>query len=61
MFACAHCLPSPPIRLCYRDVISSRLSLLPKVSFFDYPFIFDPASKSRILHIDAVVQMSQSM
>jgi hypothetical protein len=43
------------------DVASARLAMLPKVSFFDYPFIFDAASKSRIMHIDAVVQMSQSM
>ncbi|TPX48859.1 hypothetical protein SeMB42_g00833 [Synchytrium endobioticum] len=26
--------------------------------YFDYPMLFDPASKTRILHIDAMVQMS---
>ncbi|KAI8847704.1 hypothetical protein BC829DRAFT_444369 [Chytridium lagenaria] len=28
-------------------------------SFFNYPFLFDPVAKTRILHIDAMVQMSQ--
>lgn len=28
-------------------------------SFFNYPFLFDPIAKNRILHIDAMVQMSQ--
>jgi len=27
-------------------------------SFFNYPFLFDPVAKTRILHIDAMVQMS---
>ncbi|KAJ3051954.1 hypothetical protein HK097_007043 [Rhizophlyctis rosea] len=27
-------------------------------SFFNYPFLFDPVAKSRIMHIDAMVQMS---
>ncbi|KAJ3413109.1 hypothetical protein HDV05_008505 [Chytridiales sp. JEL 0842] len=28
-------------------------------SFFNYPFLLDPVAKTRILHIDAMVQMSQ--
>jgi ubiquitin-protein ligase E3 A len=27
-------------------------------SFFNYPFLFDPISKSRIMHIDSLVQMT---
>ncbi|KAJ3045187.1 hypothetical protein HDV00_011057 [Rhizophlyctis rosea] len=27
-------------------------------SFFNFPFLFDPVAKSRIMHIDAMVQMS---
>eukprot|EP00127_Corallochytrium_limacisporum_P006979 Clim_evm33s239 gene=Clim_evmTU33s239 len=29
------------------------------MSFFNYPFLFDPAHKTKILHIDAVVQMAE--
>jgi hypothetical protein len=28
-------------------------------SFFNYPFLFDSIAKNRIIHIDAMVQMSQ--
>jgi hypothetical protein len=28
-------------------------------SYFNYPFLFDPISKARIMHIDAMVQMAQ--
>ncbi|KAI8803773.1 hypothetical protein BJ742DRAFT_485418 [Cladochytrium replicatum] len=28
------------------------------ISFFDFPFLFEPVAKTRILHIDAMVQMS---
>ncbi|KAI9343917.1 hypothetical protein DFJ73DRAFT_841034 [Zopfochytrium polystomum] len=34
----------------------------PKVvdfSYFNYPFLFDPVAKTRVMHIDAMVQMSQ--
>jgi hypothetical protein len=67
-WATSQAFPSAPrksysryIQMRRHDVASARLAMLPKVSFFDYPFIFDAASKSRIMHIDAVVQMSQSM
>ncbi|KAJ1562932.1 hypothetical protein HK405_005796 [Cladochytrium tenue] len=38
---------------------STTLNQTAEFSLFDYPFLFDPVSKSRVMHIDAMVQMSQ--
>jgi ubiquitin-protein ligase E3 A len=38
---------------CWKDSKSAS-----KFSFFKYPFIFDPIAKTRIMHIDALFQMS---
>ncbi|KAI9175378.1 hypothetical protein H9P43_006739 [Blastocladiella emersonii ATCC 22665] len=35
------------------------VAVVDEFSFFNYPFLFDPAAKARIMHIDAMVQMSQ--
>ncbi|KAH9263838.1 hypothetical protein BASA83_012715 [Batrachochytrium salamandrivorans] len=42
-------------RLWKRSLEAQRVS---EFSFFNYPFLFDPIAKTRILHIDARVQMS---
>ncbi|KAJ1566403.1 hypothetical protein HK405_009955, partial [Cladochytrium tenue] len=43
------------------DLVTAKGSLKQTAEFslFDYPFLFDPVSKSRVMHIDAMVQMSQ--
>ncbi|KAJ1560627.1 hypothetical protein HK405_006454, partial [Cladochytrium tenue] len=64
-----------PLSAFYNDILNRKLNFKdeyrdwrrtlgssPKVvelSFFNYPFLFDPVSKSRIMHIDAMVQMSR--
>nr|KAJ3421068.1 hypothetical protein HK105_004575 [Polyrhizophydium stewartii] len=42
-------------RVWRRTLESQRIS---DFSFFNYPFMFDPVAKTRIMHIDARVQMS---
>ncbi|KAJ3334074.1 hypothetical protein HDU76_011598 [Blyttiomyces sp. JEL0837] len=63
-----------PISLFYNETLNRKLNFKeeyrswkktldgPKIvefSYFNYPFLFDPVAKTRILHIDAMVQMSQ--
>jgi hypothetical protein len=64
-----------PISVFYNDSICQKLNFKdeyknwkrtleksPKItefSVFNYPFLLDPVAKTRILHIDAMVQMSQ--
>ncbi|ORX50726.1 HECT-domain-containing protein [Piromyces finnis] len=63
-----------PIDRFYNDTISKRLNFkdeyknwkklidtkkYDEFSYFKYPILFNPVSKTRILHIDAMVQMSQ--
>ncbi|KAJ3092692.1 hypothetical protein HK102_004154 [Quaeritorhiza haematococci] len=47
--------PSFPILPSLSSASSSTLDF----SYFNYPFLFDPVAKTRIMHIDAMVQMSQ--
>lgn len=62
-----------PISTFYNDTISRKLNFkeeyrhwrktldsrpITLFSFFNYPFLLDPVSKTRILHIDAMVKMS---
>eukprot|EP00842_Homolaphlyctis_polyrhiza_P004893 jgi/Hompol1/5404/HPOL_004390-RA len=42
-------------RIWKRTLESQRIA---EFSFFNYPFLFDPVAKTRIMHIDARVQMS---
>jgi hypothetical protein len=63
-----------PIDRFYNDTIAKRLNFkdeyknwkklidtkkYDEFSYFKYPLLFNPVSKTRILHIDAMVQMSQ--
>ncbi|KAJ3095979.1 hypothetical protein HDU97_006328 [Phlyctochytrium planicorne] len=41
----------------WKKILDSKK--ITEFSFFNYPFLFDPVAKTRILHIDAMVQMSQ--
>jgi ubiquitin-protein ligase E3 A len=63
-----------PIHSFYNSTINTKLNFkeeykhwrktlnsqkITEFSYFNYPFLFSPVSKTRILHIDAMVQMSQ--
>ncbi|KAJ3126231.1 hypothetical protein HK101_005786, partial [Irineochytrium annulatum] len=63
-----------PISIFYNETLNRKLNFkeeykvwkktleaktITDFSFFNYPFLFDPVAKTRILHIDAMVQMSQ--
>ncbi|KAJ1555372.1 hypothetical protein HK096_002642, partial [Nowakowskiella sp. JEL0078] len=47
-------------RLSGTDLLAEQSAnpIVTEFSFFNFPFLFDPVSKTRILHIDAMVQMS---
>ncbi|KAJ3279630.1 hypothetical protein HK104_001276 [Borealophlyctis nickersoniae] len=42
----------------WKRTLDSSIERITDFSYFNYPFLFDPVAKTRIMHIDAMVQMS---